>query len=615
MKCLNRKILYIETVLAVLSFGIFVPVEMHRIAERYNSKAVRKAESSPEEAFRYLEKAVKLNPRNPVCHLNLGLLLSSESDNLSLDGFLQGNYSSMPDSVVSEFEKAVLYSEKEPIPLMNMAIINALDGNEAGALYLLSPLLEQDFCWDPVRILYGILAERSGDSGLALETYANAAAQAPIILESPFYSDLKKRNPLLAESVAVLAKNKVVLEYDRARHPLNTAVLGEMEFIDGDVESAEKHLKEALSSIPSMNRPWLFLGRIEEARGNLESAIECYDKAAQLDEYDALPVFFKAKAEGKASVTAEQMQSLLSLEQRVDLQVRYGSAVMVPSLIVKDFEKYCSYDYVTEMEYERYGKNVSVLNDVLSSLSSVKDSSVRYLAARIAEKMLGIPYESGLLDVYPEKLRVYLDKTDNLHFVENCLAIALTAKCTPASEQDVFSHESHSFDTLCNNIRLLRYRNGTITKFSDRLFYFSEWSEQAKSLGVITEISEWYGHKYNQSFSYLSEHLMYLPQIGHEPKALDETKEIEKKLAEKNPFYVISPDKMDSVFYDCLQTGDIVAFVSDRRGEDVSKVGFISRNETSINFIDASYKDKKVVSEDFKQLVKECRGIRLFRVL
>lgn len=584
---MSKKILYIEIILAILSFAIYIPEKMHRNAERNNSKAVYKVDTFSEEAYDCLEKAVKLNQRNPVYHLNLGLLHTFHRNDLLTNDFLQFNCSPIPDSTIYEFEKAVAYSEKEPIPLINMVFVNAINGNETIALSILEPLLEQNFCWEPVRILYGILAERVGDFELAQKVYSDAVAQTPIILESPFYSDLKERNPLLAEAVIVSAMNSVTLEYNRKRHPLNTAVLGELEFIGGDIIRAEKHLKEALDAIPSMNRAWLFLGRIEEVKENQVSALDCYNKAVQLDEYDALPVYFKAKAEGKTSVAAEQMLNLLSLEPRLDLKRRYDATVFSIPLFVKDFVQYCSYDYVTEMEHDRYEKNVSVLNDVFSSLGSVKDSSVRYLTARIAEKMVGTPYESGLLEVYPEKLRVYLDKTDNIHFVETCLAMALTAKGVGVGRPDSLCKEP--YDLLCENIRKLRYRNGIISKFSDRIFYFTEWSGQTQVLGLTKEYTSSFGHEYNQTFSYLSDHLMFLPQIGHEPKALEETVEIERNLSERNPLYVISREEMISDFYACIKDGDIVAFVSDRKGEDISRVGFINRDKSSIHFITASF--------------------------
>lgn len=604
--------LYIEAVLALIAIAMGIMCLRYSSGERNNLKAVQKAENAPEEARMHLKKAVKLNPENPVLHLNLGLLYSSEDEGRFMDYLLQQKRHSLPDSIITEFQKAADYSENEPIPLLNLAFVYVLMGDEARATGLLEPLVEQNFCWDPVRILYGLLLERQGRVDLAQETFTKAVLQTPIVMESQFFMELSERNPHMAQAIVTDARNSALQEYRLSGNPLNTAVLGEIEFIEGDIENAEIHLKEALSALPSMNRPWLFLGRIEESKGNGEDALDCYKKAVQLDEYDALPVYFKARAEGKASVIAEQMQSLLTLEPRIDLQGRYGPAVMAEPLIVSGFERYCTYDYVKEMERERYNGNVKVLSDVLSSVEHDAGTPVSELVASIAEQLMGTPYEAGLLDVYPEKLRVYLDKTDNLHFIETCLAVALTVK---EKQETSDIPVDDIYISLCDNIRSLRYRESVITKFSDRIFYFTEWAEQAQTMGLLQEYSDRFGHEYRQSFSYLSDHLMYLPQIGRDPKARDEILEIEKRLSQKNPRFAISPNEMNSEFFDSLRTGDIVAFVSDRKGEDVSRVGIIMKNDEFIQFITASYKEKKVIAEDFRNAVEGCLALRAFRIL
>lgn len=608
----NTHILYVEAVLAIIAIVMGIMCLRYSSSRRNNLKAVQKAENAPAEARTYLKKGVKLNPYNPVLHLNLGLLYSSEYECLSLESLLRKECRSLPDSTIMEFRKAVDYSENEPIPLLNLAFVYIFMGDEAKATDLLAPLVEQNFCWDPVRILYGLLLEKQGRIDLAQEIFTKAVLQTPIVMKSQFFSELRERNPHLAQAIVAGARISARQEYELSENPLNTAVLGEIEYIEGDVINAEIHLMEALSALPSMNRPWLFLGRIEESKGNKQKALDCYKKAVRLDGHDALPVYFNARAEGKTSVIAEQMLPLLTIEPRMDLQGRYGAAVMTEPLVVPEFERYCTYDYVKEMECERYNGNVKILSDVLSSFEHDADSSVSELVASIAEQLLGIPYEAGLLDVYPEKLRVYLDKTDNLHFIETCLSMALTVN---GKQEETDIPISDIYISLCDNIRSLRYRDGVISKFSDRIFYFTEWAEQAQTKGLLQEYSDQFGHEYEQSFSYLSDHLMYLPQIGREPKAREETLEIERLLSQKNPYFAISPNEMNPEFFNNLQTGDIVALVSDRKGEDVSRAGIIMKTDESIQFITASYKEKKVISEDFRNALEGGKAIRAFRIL
>lgn len=614
MKLWSKNIfLILECVFGVVVIAAGVLCKRFSASERNNVKAVQKAEIMPEEALEYLQKAVRLNPDNPVIHLNLGLLYSYGHNEYSIDNFIKQQRSSVSDLTVAEFEKAVYYSENEPIPVLNLAIANAIQGKETEAIQLLKPLVKQNFCWLPVRVLYGLLQERQECMDMARDALTEAVLQTPIVMESQFFYDLRERNECLAKAIIEGAKQSAQCEYQTTENPLATAILGEIEFIEGNVEIAEKYLKEAVSALPSMNRPWLFLGRIEDTRGNKKLALDYYNKAAQLDKYDALPVYFKAKIEGKAAVVAEQMQPLLSLEPRRDMRGRYGTSTMMEPLIMPDFERYCTYDYAEEIEQTRYSSNIDILNNVLEVLDLEADSTKGKLAASIAEKMIGTPYEAGLLDAYPERLRVYLDKTDNLHFIESCVAITLLVNEKRAEIIDVPTREA--YEVLCRIIESLRYRVGVISSFTDRIFYFSEWVEQARDMGLIEEYSSLFGHEYNLVFSYLSDHLAYLPQAGREPNAREKVKEIEKKMSENYHLYAISPNEMTSEFYKYLQDGDIVALVSDRKGEDVDRIGIVKKTETSLMIISASYKEKKVIAEDFKASAENCKAIRMCRLL
>ena len=81
--------LYIEAVLALIAIAMGIMCFRYSSGERNNLKAVQKAENAPEEARMHLKKAVKLNPQNPVIHLNLGLLYSSEDEGRFMDYLLQ----------------------------------------------------------------------------------------------------------------------------------------------------------------------------------------------------------------------------------------------------------------------------------------------------------------------------------------------------------------------------------------------------------------------------------------------------------------------------------------------------------------------------------------------
>jgi Protein of unknown function (DUF1460). len=143
---------------------------------------------------------------------------------------------------------------------------------------------------------------------------------------------------------------------------------------------------------------------------------------------------------------------------------------------------------------------------------------------------------------------------------------------------------------------------------------FSEWAAQAQALGLLDELSGMYGKEYQQRFSYLSDHLFYLPQIGKEPQARDEVLVIERTLNASGPYYRIESGDLDSRLITDIQEGDIIAFVSDRKGEDVSKLAIIHKEGNGIKLIHASLRDKKIMKVDFPSSEEMKEGIRLFRI-
>lgn len=609
----NSKFLpWIAGVIAVLTFAASIPFCRYSLAEWHNKKAVRIYNRAPEEAMVHLEKAVRLNRRNPVYHLNLGLSYMNKVSDMALDSFLMQEKIDLPDSAVSCFENSVGNSFNESIPILNLAFAYAVSSDEYKALALLEPLIEQEHCWLPVLICYGMILERLGNEEDTEEFIFTVIGNNPIVLESRYFAELKTRNPAIADAALGRAIANAKAEYENNGNPQSTAKFGELEYLGGNIAFAETLLRESVAELPSMNRPWLFLGRIEEGKGNMKSALTCYGNAVQLDRYDALPVFFRARAKGRDYVGAEQMRELLSLEQRMDFRLRYMSVPASSILWVNGFEEYCTYDFQGEIEQDRYERNIAVMNRAFASRDSLNITSLQDLTALMAQELSGTPCEAGLLDVYPETLRIILDRTDKLQFIESCVALALTAG--NMSITDGGNGSACRYDLLSDNIRCLRYRDGVVSRFSDRLFYFSEWAGQANENGLLEEYTSQFGHEYRQSFSYLSDHLSFLPNVSNDPGCKDDVLKAERCLEDNNPYYIIPAEEMNEAIYNYLQNGDIVAVVSDRKGEDVSRVGIVCRQDPSPQLVYASNKAKKVIAEDLRQVCQSCSGIRTFRI-
>lgn len=591
---------------AVLALTFMVCVGRLRLAERNNRKAVIEAVSKPEESMSRLEKAMDMDGRNPVYPFNLSLLLAGR-ENLSVEDFLSGEPKSVPDIVFSMLEKAVLLSSDEPVFLLNLAIANCLRGNRDAALSQLEPLVKQEYCWSPVRIVYGMMLENKGDRERAKEVYVRAIMQTPIVLESRFFRDLIGRDEDLANDVRESAFTKTIELFEQNPTPLVEASLGEQAFLAGKTDAA-CWLQDALSRQPSMNRPWLFLGRLADEDGRKEDALACFKKSVKLDDSDALSHFFLAVHKESSLFHAERYRDMLSYEMRGDVSYRWKAAIMSPFLIIPGLEEYCTFDFVEQINSMQKEANVKVLTDVLHGLQGYENMPCSDLSVKFASELAGTRCEAGLLDVYPERLRVMLDRTDNLHFIEMCLALAMTFKEVPADSLDSF------YDAYCDHVQRLRYRDGFATKFSNRIFYFSEWIRQAEAYDILEEYTQKYGEEYGQTFSYLSDHLMFLPQIGRESTAREDLLAIERQLDDMGPFYRIAPDRLSDELAEKIRHGDILAIVSDRKGEDVSKAGFVYKQGETVKFIYASMKEKKVVIDKFPSKEEMRNGLRLFRI-
>lgn len=600
--------LIVEIVIAALAMMLALSTSRLGRAERNNRKAVSNSSITPEESTILFQKAIQIDKANPIYNFNLGLHYVARRESLSACELFWNNSVSFPDSALVLLANAVTLSSKEPVFLLNQALIDDLSGNRNVAIALLEPMTRHNHCWTPIRLVFGLLQEKEGNKEQARQAYTQAIIQSPIVLESPFYKELIKRNQSLANMARIAALEETRALLIQKPSPLCRASLGEQEYYAGNWEEAVSILAEALAEQPSMNRPWMFLGRIAEEYGNLKKATDCYEKAVLLDKEDALAAYFMARIKGGASVRVEQMQDMISNSQRIGLLSRYKSRVLTPYLIVPDLEMYCTYDYVGEIQANQYRVNLRVQENLRAKMAGKEAIPLSGLTAEVAAFFVGTPCEAGLLDIWPERLRIRLDKTDPLHFVEMCIVLAETLKANVDASPESF------YESYCERIQQLRYRKGIVEKFSDRIYYFSEWAAQAQGLNLLEENTRQYGHAYVQRFSYLSDHLMFLPLIGKEPHAKEEVLDIEKKLNASGPFFLISPDEITNELQAEFQNGDLIAFVSDRKGEDVSRLAFVQREGEKIWFVQASLRDKKITKVECPLQEEVGKGVRLFRI-
>lgn len=579
-------------------------VNRYSRSERLNAKAIRVQKADINASRKYVKKAIELNPSNPIFHLNLALLSADGVEDCSLDNLLSFKEVSFPDSIISCLEMSQYCAYAEPVSALNLAFAYSIKGRFSEATSILEPLICMNHCWDVIRILYGLIQEHQGNQYESMSAYSLAIMESPIVLESRFYGELIERNSQLAKQASENAVSEMKDVVQKRNNPLDKAVLGELLFYKGDYIKADSILNRAVLEMPSMNRPWMYLGRIAEMREDSLSALMYYERSSELDSNDPLPSYFKKKLQGKNLFSTEMMyDDKMILEQKSNIHIRLGTTILTPPFLIKGFNRYCSYDYIDAIRQEQTKHNQQILEDIFDKVVKDRHKPEAELATRIAEACLGLPYESGLLEVIPEELRIVMDKTDNMRFIEQCLAMAM-----------MFSETTDcSYVHFCEIIQSLRYRDGIISQYSDRIFYPSEWLMQAERMGILKEYTNKFGHEYEQLFSYHSSHLAYLPQNGYEYDLSKTLSNNELELGRNHTYYCITSEDIHQELIDYVEDGDILAFVSDREGMDISDVAFVSKSIDGLFLIFASAKDKQVVKQKFNISDYTRKGFRLFR--
>ena len=229
------------------------------------------------------------------------------------------------------------------------------------------------------------------------------------------------------------------------------------------------------------------------------------------------------------------------------------------------------------------------------------------LLIKTALQKLGTPYVAGTLEEDPEMLTVHMDKSDCILFVEMCLAFSLTLK-----------EENPDFDSYCDNLQKLRYRNGIVEDYASRIHYTSEWIRQAAERGIMEEITaEIGGVAWPQEFSFMSTHTGSYRQLRENPSLVEKIRATEEYLNGFEYHYI--PKDEISACEHLIHDGDIICFNSTAKGLDIAHVGYAYWQEGRLTFIHASSVEMEVVINkkpltEYISGIKSNNGIRVVRL-
>lgn len=197
---------------------------------------------------------------------------------------------------------------------------------------------------------------------------------------------------------------------------------------------------------------------------------------------------------------------------------------------------------------------------------------------------LHTPYIGNTLDCDIEKCIVNFQGLDCVTFFENTLCLSRIIK-----------KQKYNFQDLIDEITLTRYKNGIITDYTSRLHYTADWIWDNCKKNIIKDISsELDGIKHNFSVNFMSSHQEYYKALINQPEFIPIIKNTENKINSRD-YYYIPKTNIESI-ENKINTGDIIAIVTNKSGLDYSHIGLAYKDEKGqARFLHASSKKKVVI--------------------
>ena len=246
-------------------------------------------------------------------------------------------------------------------------------------------------------------------------------------------------------------------------------------------------------------------------------------------------------------------------------------------------------------------KDRTIFNEYISYIKPFKSLELPELIIKTAYFFLDKPYVASTLEFEPEGLVINLRELDCTTFVETALALSRTVKM----------RENPTFEDFCGQLRNIRYRRGAVGDYTSRIHYFSDWIYENETRGHVKDVTkEIGGESYKVKVNYMSTHPNSYKQLNSNPELIKTIQKQESDISGRNVYSNILVSQI-SKCGNKMKDGDIVCFVTDIEGLDISHIGFIHHNKGQLTFIHASSTAKKVIvnPQDLSAYIGKNNGI------
>lgn len=248
----------------------------------------------------------------------------------------------------------------------------------------------------------------------------------------------------------------------------------------------------------------------------------------------------------------------------------------------------------------------TIFNRYLIAMEAKRSLPEGELRVETARFFLGVPYVASTLEKEPEGLVINLREMDCMTLVENVVSLVRTLK-DPAP----------SFDGFCRNLQLLRYRDGVVSGYTDRLHYTTDWIYENERKGLLKDVSrEIGGVSFPVHVSFMSTHPDSYRQLKNNPEQIRMMAEKEKEINSRSYYYI--PEMEINRYASGIKGGDVVCFATTINGLDISHVGIACHVDGKLTFLHASTTQKQViVNEDplqqYVESIKRNSGVLIVR--
>lgn len=196
---------------------------------------------------------------------------------------LSGQAKQSAQQAADDYRHALMLNGRDAVAHHNLAWLEHLLGDDAAAARNWREAVEIDPDNAAFHLSYGMFLEESGDVQASKDQYESAIELTPSILDSPFFTRYRSRSPEAANSIVYDSIATLESRLGYGDDPILEARLGKLYLYAGNIGRSRKLLDDAARQLPNLPLVWFNLGELNEARGDREQALICYQRAQAIN--------------------------------------------------------------------------------------------------------------------------------------------------------------------------------------------------------------------------------------------------------------------------------------------------------------------------------------------